>query len=72
MKSVSEFIQALCIFAKYLKNGMDTGWFLEAAHDIIYMNVSAEQLPEDSEDGIKLGEMGWHISSDTDGWAYFV
>ena len=40
-----------------------------AEHDIIYFYVNEEDLPEDSEDGQKLQELGFHL--DENGWAYF-
>lgn len=43
-----------------------------ADHDIFYFPATAEDLPEDSEDGKRLIEIGLHIDSDTTIWAAFT
>ena len=60
--------EALLILAKYNDSG-----YISAEHDIIYSGVSTENLPEDSEDGVRLIELGWHNDREYDaGWSKFV
>jgi hypothetical protein len=63
---------ALDIFSKHLPRGDKTPIFLGAEHDIIYAPVSTEVIPEDSEDGIALSRLGWHMDDDTGDWGYFT
>ena len=67
-----KFIEALEIMAPHYAKGMDTDYFMEAEHDIVYFHVTAEQIPEDSPEGKRLEELGFHLSSDADCWAKFV
>lgn len=68
--SPNDFIKALAILGKYLKDGMDTKYFLGAEHDVIYFYVGIEELPEDSDDGKALVELGFHVEHGS--WARFV
>lgn len=69
-KTVGGFIAALEILAKYLEEGTDTKYFINAEHDCLYSDVSDKDCPEDSEDGCLLTALGWHI--DEECWAYFT
>lgn len=66
------WVEAFEIFAKYWSRGMKEKFFLEAEHDVIYSHIEADQLPQDSEDGHSLIELGWHLDSETGTWAYFT
>lgn len=46
--------------------------FAAAEHDIFYFPISVEDLPEDSEDGKRLLEIGLHVDSSSEGWATYV
>ena len=69
--TVQGFIDSLHIFAKYMKKGFATKFFLCAEHDILYVQVNSDDCPEDSDDGQKLLSLGWHVC-DFDNWAMFV
>lgn len=43
-----------------------------AEHDIFYFPATVEDLPEDSDDGKRLIEIGLHVDSDADRWATFT
>jgi len=68
-KSIKGFILALEIMAKYL--GEVKKYFLDAEHDEIYSDLSAEDCPEDSEDGKMLDELGWFVG-EFGNWDYFT
>ena len=67
-KGIADFISALHIFARYTAET----YCFSAEHDIIYICVSANDLPEDSEDGHQLTSLGWFVSSESHTWAKFV
>lgn len=69
---ISEWRKSLDIIARYSPKGENEAFIFEAEHDIIYSHLSAEEVPEDSEDGKALSELGWHMSSDADVWAKFT
>lgn len=69
-KSVAGFRLALDVFAKYLQTGEEQTFFCEAAHDVFFVHVNNEELPEDSEDGKLLISLGWHVEEDA--WSYFT
>lgn len=71
-KTISGFIKALNILAKYEKDGLNERFFCEAEHDVLYSRVSIEALKPDSEDGKELSRLGWHPDKDIDVWAYFT
>lgn len=66
------WVETFEILAKYMSNGMQTKFFLEAEHDVIYSHISADDVPANSEDGLRLVELGWHLDSDIECWAYFT
>jgi hypothetical protein len=72
IRSITNFIEALKIFAKFEKNGFDTSFFFEAEHDQIFSHISPEQVPTDSEFGKLLTSYGWHIDSNANVWSYFT
>jgi hypothetical protein len=59
-----EWLAAMKIFAKHPDN-----FYPCCEHDIFYSSVSADDLPIDSEDGIKLEHLGWHMDEDIEVWA---
>jgi hypothetical protein len=77
-KNVLGFIQGLNLLAPYMKEGVNTTYFLGAEHDIIYIytestyeeDVERGYPKEDSPDGLRLSELGFHY--DEYGWAYFT
>lgn len=56
---------ALDIFEKYSKN-----WLAAAEHDQIYADFCAEVIPPDSDDGIALKKLGWHLEDHC--WSIYV
>ena len=68
--TIRGFIQALQIMAKYTKNHLDESHFLDAQHDEIYTYLTIEQLPENSQDGLRLQQLGWF--EDCDYWSTFT
>lgn len=71
-KSLNSIIEAFHIFAKHLKEGMDTKYTLQSEHDVIYMNLDGDDIAEDSVDGLRLQAIGWHLDSDGSCWAMFT
>lgn len=69
-KGAAGFIEALHIFAKYWKDGINNSYFMGAEHDILYIYDS--DIPEDSDDGRRLEALGFHRDDDLEGWAYFT
>lgn len=69
-KTVSGFIEALTILAKYMREGMDAAHFTAAEHDILYV-MTQEELEKNSSDGHRLIALGWHLDDDGS-WAYFT
>ena len=66
------WVETFEIMAKYMSKGMQTKYFLEAEHDVIYSHIDDEAIPEDSEDGKRLRELGWYYDSEICVWAYFT
>jgi hypothetical protein len=72
-RSVEGFVRGLRILSKYMKSGSATRYFLGAGHDIVYVYTENENIPdEDSTEGLELQSLGFHFSSDNEGWAYFT
>ena len=69
--TVTELIEALTILAKYMDKGMETSYFMGSDHDIIYFWVEDGKCTEDSEDGKRLIELGFHVY-ETGYWAKYV
>lgn len=68
--NISGFRKVFDIVAKHSPKGEDV-WPLQAAeHDIVYFALTEEQVPEDSDDGKVLKELGCHL--DYDCWAKYV
>jgi len=72
MRTLAGFIEALKILSEYLPKGLEENYFFEAEHDIIYSHVSTEECTAESEDGMILITLGWHVNSEIDVWAYFT
>lgn len=68
MNELDEFIEACQIFKSYADHFQG----FHAEHDIIYSGIETDVISEDSEDGERLTELGWHISSDAGMWAHFT
>lgn len=71
-KSVEGFIEGLGILAKHMEDGLAETFFCGAEHDELFIYVSGEALPEESEDGLALVRLGFHYSEDADSWSYFT
>lgn len=72
-KSVTGFIEALNLLAKYMDEGIETKYFCGAEHDALYIYTGDGGLPEEeSEDGLRLSELGFHWDEDVEGWSYFT
>lgn len=69
---MNKFIEGLKIMAPHYPKGMDTDFFMEAQHDVVYFHVTDINIPEDSEDGKRLEELGFHYAEDADCWAKFT
>lgn len=67
-----KMIEALTILAPYYKNGFDEDYVLCAEHDMIYSQVSLDQVPYDSTDGQKLIELGWGADENGEVWTKYV
>ena len=70
-KTIGAFIYALKLFSKYEREGMETKYFLEPGHDIIY-GGSIDKITPETTDGQILEYLGWHVDSEFDCWAYFT
>lgn len=73
-KSVGAFIEGLQILAKYMPNGFAQKYAFGGEHDVIHVwgDVNLEKLPEGSQDGRRLLELGFHTDDDLDQWQYFT
>lgn len=69
-KTIEGFIVALQIFAKYAEKGLQQSYVFDAHHDVLGVYFDTERIPEDSEDGLLLRQLGWHVEDDY--WAYFT
>jgi hypothetical protein len=69
-KSIKGFIEALNIFAKYFDKGMNKTFFCGAEHDELHFYMDTDTLPEDSADGRRLQELGFHCGDNM--WEYFT
>jgi hypothetical protein len=70
-KTVDGFARGLFILSKYMKNDTSTKFFCGAEHDIIY--IYTENPPgEESEEGLRLSELGFHWNEDCEGYAWFT
>ena len=70
MRNIYGFILALEIFSEYEPNKSQETSFLEAEHDIIYSHITSDQIPKDSENGMMLVDLGWHVDDEI--WAYYT
>jgi hypothetical protein len=71
--TVDGFVKGLEIFsARYFEKGLNQRHFCDAQHDIIYFYVYADDLPESSEDGKYLVELGFCIDEDTSQWCWYT
>ena len=68
-RSIAAFVRALQILAKYEDEGMDSAYFLEADHDIIYSHLH-DTCNVSKEDAKELIALGWHFDDSVDVWAY--
>ena len=73
MATYSQVIVGLEILAAHEDEGTEAH-IGGADHDIIYAGLCGEPLKpsEDSPTGKRLKELGWHVDSETEGWARFV
>ena len=71
-KTVAGFIEALQIFAKHMKGGMQESYFCSAEHDELFIHVGFDEIDPGSEDGHRLNALGFHASLDTETWSYFT
>lgn len=70
-KSVAAFVRGLEILAPHFENGMETCYFMGGEHDIIHIYVETSTIPEDSEEGKELDELGFHVD-EHDQWAWWT
>jgi len=70
-KTVDGFARGLFILSKYMKDDTSTKYFCGAEHDIIY--IYTENPPDaESEEGLRLSELGFHWNEDCEGYAWFT
>jgi|GEM_PF-6546227 len=67
---VRDWRVALDIIAKYTPEGEDSSYIFDADYQVILTHLTPQDLPEMSQDGKKLAELGFHIQSGV--WARFV
>lgn len=66
MAKISQIIQAIEIFEKYVSDIKDN-WF-SADHEVIYIPVSMEPESMESKDLKKLEDLGIYFDEEFDGW----
>lgn len=67
---LSDWQKSLEIFTHYFPNGDKEGYPFSAEHDIVYVHLTTEDIPELSDDGQELERMGWHVENGC--WARYV
>lgn len=65
--TVAGFLEAVTLLGEHMPKKLQTEFAFSAEHDIIYVQVSDDMLPEDSPAGQRLQELGWFF--DGEGWA---
>lgn len=63
----SQWIEIFIIIKKYNR---EESPIVGAEHDIVYLNLDADDVPEDSDDGKILDDYGCHIQDEC--WCRFV
>ena|ERR1700676_1323900 len=71
-KSIKGFIDALYILAPYMKLGVDTKYSFGAEHDSLYVYTEDGKPEEESPEGLRLSELGFHWNEESEGWAYYT
>lgn len=64
---MKDFIEGLEILSRYIGDP-DNRYFMEACHDIVYIQVSSGDLWEGSDDGKRLIKLGFHLEEGTWSW----
>lgn len=68
--TIDETIEILEIFKKY--QILDKSWWISGAeHDVIYSVFDTDYIPESSDDGKRLQQLGWCID-EYDTWVLYV
>lgn len=67
-RTIAGWIRILQIIGKYAPNLHPLA---HAEHDIVYLNLTTEDCPEDSEDGEELSKLGLFVE-DGYSWACFT
>lgn len=67
---MKDFIAGLHILSNYVDMGIETTCWMGAEHDIIYFYVDAARLSEDSDDGKRLLNFGFHLEDSS--WAFYT
>jgi len=70
MKNIRNFLAGLEILSKYYDEGLDTDYFMEAGHDVVWFHITEEALPVDSDDGTLLLSYGFDTDADLEVWGY--
>jgi hypothetical protein len=68
--TVEGFIKGLHILSRFMKADLGTAYFCEAEQDIIYIYTEDGGPAEDSKEGLKLSELGFHYEEEL--WAYYT
>lgn len=58
--TLAAWLESFRIMAKYYPGGEQETWPFHAEHDELY-GIAVSLLPEDSDDGKRLAELGWEI-----------
>lgn len=72
MATYRQWIEALQIFAAQSDKGLDAPFYTSAEHDILYTATTSGEITEDSEEGLRLKAIGFHIDSDVDVWVKYT
>ena len=71
-KSVKGFIEGLKLLANYMEEGYAEKFFCGAEHDVIYIYTENGAPDEESEDGLRLSELGFHRDPEVESWGCFT
>ncbi len=73
MTTIRKFREILDIVAKYSSLGEEEWNMFTPEHDCIYLNITNENVPKDSEDGKRLKKLGCIYDFEgLDCWGMFI
>jgi len=71
-RSVTNFIEALTILARYMEKGVDTQYFIESAHDQIWISTNDGNPGVLTKDGQRLDELGFFYDESVGSWSQYT